>query len=70
MADGATAGRCLASAWRDLPVRPHVPWQESGKGGKDRAVGSVQPQPEMGWAQHGDLVPQHEQLTAPSMGSL
>jgi hypothetical protein len=30
--------------------------------GEDRSVGPVEPGPRIGTAQHGDLVPQHEQL--------
>ena len=50
------------SARGDQPVRSQPCWQEPGQGGEDRAVGPVQPGPRMGPAQHGDLVPQHEQL--------
>ena len=44
------------------PVRSQLPGQEPDQRGEDRAVGPVQPGPRMGAAQHGDLVPQHEQL--------
>jgi hypothetical protein len=44
------------------PVYPQ-PWrQETDQRGQDRAVGPVEPGPGIGAAQHGDLVPQHEQL--------
>ena len=46
----------------DQPVRPQVPGQEANQRGEDRAVGPVQAWPGMGAAQHGNLVPQHEQL--------
>ena len=46
----------------DQPVHPQ-PWrQEPDQRGEDRAVGPVEPGPRIGPAQHGDLVPQHEQL--------
>jgi hypothetical protein len=48
-------------AGRDQPVHPSG-GQEPGQGGEDSAVGPVQPGPGMGAAQHGDLVPQHQQL--------
>ena len=44
------------------PVRSQ-PWrQEPDQRGEDCAVGPVEPGPGTGTAQHGDLVPQHEQL--------
>ena len=46
----------------DQPVRPQPCRQEPDQRGEDRAVGPVQPGPGIGAAQHGDLVPQHEQL--------
>ena len=46
----------------DQPVRPQPGRQEPDQRGEDRAVGPVQPGPRIGAAQHGDLVPQHEQL--------
>jgi len=46
----------------DQPVRSQPPGQEPDQRGEDRAVGPVRPGPRMGAAQHGDLVPQHEQL--------
>ncbi len=36
--------------------------KEPDQRGEDRTVGPVEPGPRMGTAQHGDLVPQHEQL--------
>jgi hypothetical protein len=36
--------------------------QEPDQRGEDRTVGPVQPGPGIGAAQHGDLVPQHQQL--------
>ncbi len=49
-------------AGRDQPVCPQPPRQEPDQRGEDRSVGPVQPGPRTGAAQHGDLVPQHEQL--------
>jgi hypothetical protein len=46
----------------DQPVRPQAPGQEQDERGEDRAVGPVQAWPGLGAAQHGNLVPQHEQL--------
>jgi hypothetical protein len=46
----------------DQPVHPKLCWQEPDQHGEDRAVGPVEPGPRTGAAQHGDLVPQHEQL--------
>ena len=46
----------------DQPVHPQPRRQEPDQRGKDRAVGPVQPGPGIGAAQHGDLVPQHQQL--------
>ena len=40
-------------------VRRHA---KAEKRGEDCAIGPVQPGPGIGAAQHGDLVPQHEQL--------
>jgi len=37
-------------------------YKEADQGGEDGAVGPVQPGPGIGAAQHGDLMPQHEQL--------
>ena len=50
------------SAGRDQPVHPQASGQEPDKRGEDRPVGPVQARPRMGAAQHGNLVPQHEQL--------
>jgi hypothetical protein len=36
--------------------------QEPDQRGEDCAVGPVQPEPGIGTAQHGDLVPQYEQF--------
>jgi hypothetical protein len=44
------------------PVCPQAPGQEADQRGEDCAVGPVQVRPGMGAAQHGNLVPQHEQL--------
>jgi hypothetical protein len=41
---------------------PQAPGQDADQRGEDRAVGPVQVRPGMGAAQHGNLVPQHEQL--------
>ena len=49
----------------DQPVHPQPCRQEPDQRGEDRAVGPVQPGPRMGTAQHGDLMPQHEQLGVP-----
>jgi len=46
----------------DQPVRPQASGQEPDERGEDRAVGPVQVRPGLGAAQHGNLVPQHEQL--------
>jgi hypothetical protein len=46
----------------DEPVHPQLCWQEPDECGEDCAVGPVEPGPGIGAAQHGDLVPQHEQL--------
>ena len=46
----------------DQPVHPQPPRQEPDQRGEDRPVGPVQPGPRTGAAQHGDLMPQHEQL--------
>ena len=46
----------------DEPVHPQLCWQQPDECGEDCAVGPVEPGPRMCPAQHGDLVPQHEQL--------
>jgi hypothetical protein len=46
----------------DEPVCSQLCRQEPDQGGEDRAVGPVEPGSRMGPAQHGDLVPQHEQF--------
>ena len=46
----------------DQLVRPRAPGQEPDQRREDRAVGPVQPWPGPGAAQHGNFVPQHEQL--------
>jgi len=48
--------------WGDQPVNPQ-PWRQVlDQRGEDGAVGPVQPGPRTRPAQHGDLMPQHEQL--------
>jgi len=49
-------------AGSDQPVYPKPGRQQPDQRGEDSAVGPVQPGPGMGAAQHGDLVPQHQQL--------
>ena len=49
-------------ARRDQPVRPQRSGQVPDQRGEDSAVDPVQPGPGMGSAQHGDLMPQHEEL--------
>ena len=46
----------------DQPVHPQPSGQEADQRGEHRAVRPVQSWPWMGAAQHGDLVPQHQQL--------
>jgi len=46
----------------DQPVCPQYPGQDADQRGEDRTVGPVQVGPGMGAAQHGYLVPQHEQF--------
>jgi hypothetical protein len=46
----------------DQPVHPQPPRQEADQRGEHSAVGPVQAGPRIGAAQHGDLVPQHQQL--------
>ncbi len=60
--DGQTAMPPQDSAGSDQPVHQQLCRQEPDQCGEDRAVGPVQPGPRMSAAQHGDLVPQHEQL--------
>jgi len=43
-------------------VRPQVPGQEADQRGEARAVGPVQAWSGMGAAQHGNLVPHHQEL--------
>ena len=50
------------SAGRDQPVHPQPCWHVPDQRGEDRPVGPVEPGPASSAAQHGDLVPQHEQL--------
>ena len=50
------------SAGCDQPVHPQPRWHEPDQRGEDRPVGPVEPGPAISAAQHGDLVPQHEQL--------
>src|ERR1019366_3646178 len=52
-------------AGRDQPVQPQFSRQEPDQRGEDGAVGPVQPGPGLGAAQHGDLVPQHQELGVP-----
>ena len=49
-------------AGRNQPMLSQPHGQEPDQRGEDCAVGPVEPGPRMGAAQHGDLVPQHEQL--------
>ena len=46
----------------DQPVRSQPCRHEPDQRGEDCAVGPAEPGPGTGTAQHGDLVPQHEQL--------
>jgi len=46
----------------DQPVHPQVPGKEPDQRGEDRAIGPVQLGPGRGTAQHGNLVPQYQQL--------
>jgi hypothetical protein len=46
----------------DEPVQAQSSWQEPDQCGEDGAVGPVQLGPGIGAAQHGDFVPQHQQL--------
>ncbi len=46
----------------DQPVHPQPCRQEPDQGGEDGAVGPIQPGPGINAAQHGDLMPQHQQL--------
>jgi hypothetical protein len=48
--------------WGDQPMHPQPSRQEPDQRSEDDAVGPVQAGPRIGAAQHGDLVPQHEQL--------
>jgi hypothetical protein len=52
----------------DQPVRPQPSGQMPDQRGEDRSVGPVQPGPGLGAAQHGDPVPQHQQLRVLSAG--
>jgi len=45
----------------DQPVHPQLRRQEPDERGEDRSAGPVEPGPGVDAAQHGDLVPQHEQ---------
>ena len=47
---------------RDQAVYPQLPWKEQYQRGHDGSVGPVQPGSRVGAAQHGDLVPEHQQL--------
>ena len=55
-------GATQDGAGGDQPVHPRHCRQEPDQRGEDRPAGPVEPGPGMGAAQHGDLVPQHEQL--------
>jgi hypothetical protein len=46
----------------DQAARPQPSRQEPDQRGQHGAVGPVQPGPRISAAQHGDLMPQHEQL--------
>ena len=46
----------------DQPAHPQPCWQEPDQRSEDCAVGPVEPGPGIGAAQHGDLMPQHEQF--------
>jgi hypothetical protein len=46
----------------DQPVRPQAAGQKPDQRGEDRAVGPVQARPGISAAQHGNFVPDHEQL--------
>ena len=46
----------------DQPVPPQPDRRKPDQRSEDRPVGPVEPGPRMCAAQHGDLVPQHEQL--------
>jgi len=46
----------------DEPVCPQLPRQEPDQRGHDGSVGPVEPGSGIGTAQHGDLVPKHQQL--------
>jgi hypothetical protein len=46
----------------DQPVHPQPCRQKPDQRNEDGAVGPVGPGPRMSTAQHGDLVPQHEQF--------
>ena len=54
----ASAGRCRG----DQPVRSQPSRQEPDQRGHHRPVGPVQLGPQMGPAQHSDLMPQHQEL--------
>jgi hypothetical protein len=46
----------------DQPVRPQARGQQPDQRCEDRPLGPVHARPGTGAAQHGDLVPQHEQF--------
>jgi hypothetical protein len=50
------------SAGRDQPVCAQPSGQVPDQRGQDGAVGPVQAGPRIGAAEHGDLVPQHQQF--------
>ena len=61
---GVTRRRCQRRTvpGGDEPVHGQLCWQEPDDCGEDSAAGPVEPGPGIGATQHGDLVPQPEQL--------
>ena len=49
-------------SWGDQAVYPQLPWQVPDQGSHDGSVGQVGEGPGIGAAQHGDLVPEQQQL--------
>jgi hypothetical protein len=63
MAITGTVSRCGGRRPDRTPLTTPMPCrQQPDQRGQDRAVGPVEPGPRIGAAQHGDLVPEHEQL--------
>jgi transposase InsO family protein len=62
LAGGQAAVPAQDGTWADQPVHPQPCRQEPDERSEDRTVGPVEPGPRMCATQHGDLVPQHEQL--------